>query len=428
VAHSSVPMTLSEAVPGSSRLFRDERAVQRTRADAGLDSRQHASSCNERGRSRKLMRNDEFRQVAHSGGQIIIKTTTQPDGRRAYQLAFHHCRPVGTALFAVHVIPPGLPVGTALLGGIGSPADLGPVPGNFMAFVVSDSERMWGAQCPRCSAYWRSKSPSKFCVACGFRGQPHIFLTEAQGEFIQQYCSLFAQAQDAPDGEHVINLDAVADAVESVEKPPFYYAEESQQNKFTCEACGCVVDVLGKFGYCSLCGTRNDFQELTRTLDAIRKRINTEDAREACVRDTVAAFDSFVGQYVRELIRRVPMTKSRINRLENSRFHNINLVREELKNTFDVDIFAGTDSEDRTFAAMMFHRRHVYEHNGGEVDEDYISQSGDTSVRLKQALHETQDSAHRTVGIVLRMARNLHDAFHEILPPDEATIKMHGRR
>jgi hypothetical protein len=253
-------------------------------------------------------------------------------------------------------------------------------------------------------------------------------LTTAHEAFIQQYCSLFAQAQSAPDGEHTIDLDAVADAVESVEKPPFYYAEESQQNKFTCAACGCVVDILGKFGYCSRCGTRNDFQELVRTLDAIRIRINTEDVREACVRDTVAAFDSFVGQYVQELVRRVPMTKSRINRLENSRFHNINLVRDELRNTFDIDVFDGIETEDQRFAALMFLRRHVYEHNGGEVDEDYISQSGDKSVRLKQSLHETQETAHKTVGIVMRMAKNLHEGFHGIIPPDEKTIKMHRRR
>ena len=374
------------------------------------------------------MRNEEFRQIAHSGGQIVIKTTTQPDGRRLYQLTFQHSRPVGSALFAVHVVPPGLTVATAQLGGMGSPIDPGPVPGNLMVYIVTDSEMMWGAECPRCSAYWRSNSPSRCCVSCGLRGEPHLFLTEAHSAYIQQYCSLFARAQSAPDGEHVIDFDAVADAVESVEKPPFYYAEESQQNKFTCATCGCVVDILGKFGYCSLCGTRNDVQELARILEAIRKRINTEDAREACVRDAVAAFDSFVGQYVRELIRRVPMTKSRINRLENSRFHNVNLVREELRNTFDIDIFDGVEEEDQRFAASMFLRRHVYEHNGGEVDEDYISQSGDTSVRLKQALRETQQSAHKTVGIVMRMAKNLHDGFHGIFPPDEKTIRMHRRR
>jgi hypothetical protein len=41
------------------------------------------------------------------------------------------------------------------------------------------------------------------------------------------------------DGDHVIDMDAVADAAGSTaEKPPFYYTEQSQQNKFTCNACG----------------------------------------------------------------------------------------------------------------------------------------------------------------------------------------------
>ena len=293
-----------------------------------------------------------------------------------------------------------------------------------MVFIGCDTEMMYGAQCPTCNSYWRSDSPSHSCVSCGFMGQPHMFLTAAHGAFIEQYCALFARAQAAEDGKHVIDLDAVADAVSNVEKPPFYYAEESQQNKFSCTACNCIVDILGKFGYCSSCGTRNDLQELGRTLDAIRKRINTEDAREACVRDAVAAFDSFVGQYVRELVKRIPMTKSRRNRLESSRFHNVNLVRDELKSTFDIDIFDGINVNDQKFAILTFLRRNVYEHNGGEADEEYISLSGDRSVRPKQALHENQESAHRTIGVVMRMAKNLHDGFHEIFPPDEKMIRM----
>jgi len=105
---------------------------------------------------------NEFRQVAHSGGQIILKVTTHESGRRLVQNTFQHNRPVASAFFAVHVIPPGLPVATAELGGRGSPMDPGPVPGHtVMAYVVSDSEGMWGAECPRCSAYWRSGAPSR---------------------------------------------------------------------------------------------------------------------------------------------------------------------------------------------------------------------------------------------------------------------------
>jgi len=71
----------------------------------------------------------------------------------------------------------------------------------------------------------------------------------------------------------------------------------------------------------------------------------------------------------------------------------------------------------------MSHRRHVYEHLGGEADEKYIADSGDTSVRPKQVLHESQESAHRLVNVVVKMARRLHAGFHEIFPRNERPIR-----
>jgi len=128
---------------------------------------------------------------------------------------------------------------------------------------------------------------------------------------------------------------------------------------------------------------------------------------------------------VKELVRRVPMTPARKNRLESARFHNLAAVTAELKSTFDINITAGVSAEDEKFGGLMFYRRHVYEHNGGEADSQYIEQSGDSAVRLKQALHESQESAHRIVGLVMRMAKNLNQGFHEIIPVEERAIARH---
>ena len=57
---------------------------------------------------------------------------------------------------------------------------------------------------------------------CAARGDRHMFLTEAQERYVQQYCERLNQAlSDPKDGEHVIDMDAVADAAgKDVEKPP----------------------------------------------------------------------------------------------------------------------------------------------------------------------------------------------------------------
>jgi hypothetical protein len=232
-------------------------------------------------------------------------------------------------------------------------------------------------------------------------------------------------------GEAVIDMDAVADAVDAgiTDKPAFYYTELSQQNRFRCKACGGFNDILGTFGYCTVCGTRNDLQEFSdKIVPQLRDRINAGGQYEACVRDAVAAFDSFVGRYVKQLVQRVPLTPARRNRLENRRFHDLKFVAGELKETFDIQILEGFDPDEVGFATLMFHRRHVYEHSGGEADEKYIADSGDKFVRPKQALHETVESAHRTTTAVQKMASNLHRGFHDIFPIDEVATRRYQRK
>ena len=279
--------------------------------------------------------------------------------------------------------------------------------------------------------YWRSDVGAIVCPYCRLGADSVNFLRHAQKSYIAKYCAKFADfmAGETED-ECVIDMDAVADAAGSdLPKPEFYYAERSQQNRFTCNACSSLNDVLGKFAYCSACGTRNDLQELTeKVLPYIRKRINDEKQFESSAKDAVSAFDSLVGSYVRQLVEQVPLTKSRRNRLTGRRFHNLKTAASDLKEIFDIDILRDMHPDDVAFAVKMFHRRHVYEHTGGEADQQYIEDSGDTSVQPKQALRESVESANRIVGLVQKMARNLHDGFHELIPVDEIRTKEKEQR
>ncbi len=140
--------------------------------------------------------------------------------------------------------------------------------------------------------------------------------------------------------------------------------------------------------------------------------------------DAVRAFDSAARQYAKQLATWVPMKADRRAALEGTLFHNLKKA-EDLKPWFGIDLMDGVDASDAALAWRMFLRRHVYEHNGGEVDQRYLDESGDTSVRLKQALRETPDTIFRLTGLILRMARNLHDGFHQLFPPMEKPVTMH---
>lgn len=378
--------------------------------------------------------NKEFQEIAHCGGQFTINVKTDEDGRRGIQFGMRYSRPTPMAIFGIYVLPQGIPVGTIQLGGIGDRWNPAPTADSLPVFISSDTHSMFGHQCPQCKGYWRSKvAPSRWmmtCAYCGLRAETHYFITNGQMKYVEAYCELVEQAMSSDkDDEFIIDMDEVADAVgKETKKPKFYYAEESQQNKFICDACGSLNDILGRFGYCSSCGTHNGKNELDLEVKKIKERINTDHQFEACTKDAVAAFDSYARQTAKQLVNRIPMTPSRKKHWKRKLFHNLKPCAKDLETVFDIDIFKNIKQEDVDFAILMFHRRHIYEHNGGEVDEKYIRDSGDKSVRPKQVIRESSESALKIASIVLKMAENMHNGFHSIFPAEEMPLKYHREK
>lgn len=374
------------------------------------------------------MKRADFQEIGHTGGKVKFTVVTDEHGNRSYQIGWTHSAPHSSVLTAVWALPQGVAIANLNMGGIGTPWNPPPVSGCFPVMIGSDTEGKFGHQCPKCSGYWRSDASPTMCPYCAMQADRYMFLSDAQQQYVERYCARLNEALHAPDdGDHIIDMDAVADAVgKEGEKPSFYYAEESQQKQFNCTTCGAFNDILGKFCYCSTCGTRNDFHELvTQTLANIRSHINADNQYESSVVDVVSAFDSYTRQLVKQMIDRIPLRSARKAKLTRMKFHNLQTAADEIKAAFDIDIFSGATADDVEFAKIMFHRRHVYEHNGSEVDEKYIADSGDTSVRLKQAIKETKPTANRIVSLVEKMAKNIDEGFHDIFPPKEEPIKRH---
>lgn len=370
---------------------------------------------------------EDFREIGHSGGKITFTIKTDADGRQGYQIGVRSSRPVPVVMIAVYAIAQGIPVGTIQLGGIGTPWNPPPFPGCYPVMIQSDSQGKFGHHCPQCDGYWRSGPWPRVCPYCNCHAEGYQFLSKAQLHFVKHYCDVLMDALDrVEEGEVVIDMDEVADAAgrDATDRPAFFIAEESQQHKFNCRTCDDFNDILGRFGYCSLCGTRNDLAEFEdKTVIAIRERLNAGAPPQDCVRDAVAAFDTFVAQYVKQLAEQVPMTARRVNRLTKYSFHHLDEVRAILCDWFDIELCAGIKDNEIAKVSLMFYRRHIYEHNGGEVDQKYLDNSGDTTVRLKQVIRETQEGAHALLGSLLKMARNLHAGFHELIEVEIAPIR-----
>lgn len=373
----------------------------------------------------------EFQEIGHCGGQYSVDVKISPDGCRSIQFGFTHSRPTPASLFGIYVSPEGTLAGCIPFGGVRQSAEESPIEGKyFQILIASDSLGMFGHQCRKCGGYWRSKSaPARWKMICPYCGLWHdmlFFLTEGQMRYVKFCYNMIIKAlNDEKESQIVINMDEVADAVsKDGDKPEFYYAEVTQQNLYECVACDDVNDILGKYGYCSSCGTFNGLQELKRDIAKVKERIDTGSEFSIYAKDAVSVFDSSARQIAKQLAARIPMTQRRRNGWERKLFHNLKVCADDLQSVFDIDIFKGLSQADRDFAILMFHRRHVYEHNGGEVDEKYIQDSGDTSVRLKQEIRESRETALRIATIVSQLGKNLLEGFHSIFPLQEAPIKI----
>ena len=373
----------------------------------------------------------DFEEIGHCGGKNIFNVTISEDGSAAYQVGYEFNRPTPMTLFAIYALPEGIPVEIIQLGGIGQSWNSPPFPSCFPVFIASDNLGQFGHDCPNCNGYWRSGPMPNVCPYCATQAPSYQFLSEAQRRYTNHYCETLNEALNSGEAQQVvIDMDSVADAVgKQGEKPAFYESEVSQQQKFTCSSCGEFNDILGRFGHCSLCGTRNDiFDFEINSIPAIREQLNSGSLPEDCIRNAVASFDSFATQIAKALENLIPLTPRRKKRLQNLRFHNIEEVETMFREWFDIDIKKEINDREWQKIVLMLLRRHVYEHNGGEVDQKYLDKSGDTSVRLKQRIHESKQNAHDFLGSLVKMARNLHLGFHEIIPPISEPIEWFSKK
>lgn len=314
----------------------------------------------------------------------------------------------------------------------GWPQQERPHPDCLNIMLGSDQRAMWGRKCPACSGYWRTAGPGLIaktvCPYCGERLAPHQCLSDAQIAYVEACCVLFHQAMSQnKDATYSIGVKELIEQVHRDENgaaPPEFFVEVARQTRFACDACGTQNDILGRFGYCSTCGTRNDLTMLTSDIETIRTSLGSGGSMVSSLKEAVDSFDSIGRNYARQLVKHVRMTPTRKAKWERMNFAQVETVSKELMADFDIDLLKRIDPAHVDQAKRMFYRRHLHAHRGGVVDQIYLDESGDTSVQLGHLLRETREDVIGVTQAIIKMAKNLHDGFHSIVPLHEQPIKL----
>lgn len=378
----------------------------------------------------------DFQEIGHTGGKVTFGIRCDADGRLGYSVGYSHSRPTAATLVGIYAHPDGFACGNIKMGGIGDAFNLPPFPNCITVFVASDSHGKFGHECPGCQKHFRTSSiPAVYpltCPYCGLRHESWHFLTPPQKKYIKHYVeTLEAGMQTVQPGtskDVVIDMDKVADDIASGARADFYYSSTTQQTAFNCHACNCFNDILGRYGYCASCGTRNNLAVLRAALADIRAKLNAHTlAPNDAVKQSVSEFDSCARNYTEQLESDVPMKASRSRLVKGLLFHNADRFDEAMRSAFDIHLLRDV-GEAQDFVRLMFHRRHVFEHGGGVADARYLEESGDTTVAEGMLIRETPANVNRLIDCLLRMTETLDRDFHEIFPPERYCIDMEEAR
>jgi hypothetical protein len=296
--------------------------------------------------------------------------------------------------------------------------------------IQSDEQGMWGRHCPSCSKYFRTThvmdvGDATYCPYCAQVAPCLAFVTKAQRGYITAFYDAFAHAYIGKCNTQLA-MSAVTDST-----PAWHYAEVKQQFHFTCRTpdCHTQTDILGEYGFCPRCGRTNarvlfatHFDALLIRFETTDKTITDRNARAEVWEDitikSVSALE-VLAKHLRQRLLRLPMTVNRRRELEGVNFQKPLEADILLKQWFDISLFCWpgnttipartTPASDLPFMKKMVQRRHIFMHNGGVVDQDYLDHSGDTTVQLGERVRARSNEAQRFMKAVRQMGENFMD-------------------
>lgn len=359
---------------------------------------------------------EEFREIENCGGKIELLRNEQGVSMRVSATG-------GASYFQMGVGLDGDRIAFWPAKGIDQRPVKEPSP-MVPAFVPADKTGLWGRQCPKCHAYFRTNGIREymFCPYCDCRAPAAAFTTENQRAFVNRQRELWITAFRG--GQNVtIDLDKIASDLPQ-NRPSWTPREQQQQFNFVCEKCQTSCDILGEYASCPACDQRNSLTVLKRHWEALDKEFQLagtelqdrqERSRkwESLLPRYVSAFEAMADDIRGQLVT-LPMVVKRRKEVEKLSFQQICQTEEMIRRWFGIEIFAGLKPEDREFINREFNRRHLLVHRAGRVDDEYLQKTGDTSVKLHQRIRVRSSDVVRLAKLLFQSAQNFFDQFSSI--------------
>lgn len=263
--------------------------------------------------------------------------------------------------------------------------------------IPKDENGFIGRECCECKRYFKLKLGTGLstqhchCPYCDYEGDQNTFWTPDQLEYAQSIGK-----QIAYDKFVEPLLEDLANSLKSLEtstrggflqikttlkrdKPFFpvkYYSELELETHISCDNCKLEFSIYGVFSRCPDCSQLNAFSIFNKSIEVCQKQFelfqqfsNDDEVTQAnlkfIVSNAISAFDGVGKELRRQYNAKFPLRPKNL-------FQNLDELVKVLLDSYGLDI--KTELPNFDFVRLMFQVRHIFEHNMGVVDNDFVKQ------------------------------------------------------
>lgn len=256
----------------------------------------------------------------------------------------------------------------------------------------TDEKGLTGRECPFCEKYFKVKfgtglpTQECYCPYCSEKAGHDQFWTKAQLEYATSVAAnkvlgpeLRKLERSLKELERSTRGGFIQFKVESrgMDFPIKYYREKDLETQLICDNCGLEFAIYGVFANCPDCNRLNALVVFSKSIEVSKKKIellNNLDPAEAELRKAiledglssgVSAFDAF-GKALRTKYPDI------LDKGPRNLFQNLRALSDCLRGSLGKSLPDLIRKGEFEFLQKMFQVRHIYEHNMGVVDDDFI--------------------------------------------------------
>jgi len=255
--------------------------------------------------------------------------------------------------------------------------------------IPTDENGYTGRECPLCEQYFKVKFGTglpisyQICPYCGHKDESTHFFTTNQVEYLKSSIAKnFIEPILDDVKKNIKKLESKNSFIQiKVKTSPHKftiekYQEEILETDIICDNCGLDFSIYGVFSNCPDCGQLNAKAVFEKSIESSIKKLNLcvdqtldkffiDELKKDALISGVSAFDA-LGKALKMKHSQIVPSKPK------NLFQNIKELDKFLLNVFSKDVAIYTSEEDSKFLFKMFQVRHIYEHNAGVIDDNFI--------------------------------------------------------